>query len=67
MQEDNGQKNPGESYIKKYQKHIACSQFSNKFSINPFNTYLGKNVVYNFINSMIEESNYCSEVMKKRF
>ena len=28
---------------------------------------LGKNVVYNFISSMIEESIYCSEVMKKHF
>ena len=37
-----------------------------KFS-KPFKTYLGKDAVYNFINSMIEESKYCSDVMKKHF
>ena len=26
-----------------------------------FQTYLGKDAVYNFINSLIEESKYCSE------
>ena len=33
----------------------------------PFKTNLGKDVVYNFINSMIEESKYCNKVMKKHF
>ena len=33
----------------------------------PFKSYLGKDAVYNFINSMTEESKYCSEVMKKHF
>ena len=37
-----------------------------KFSI-PFNSHLGENVVYNFINSMIEENRYYSDVMKKIF
>ena len=37
-----------------------------KFS-NPFITYLGEDAVYNFINNMIEESKYCSDVMKKYF
>ena len=35
-----------------------------KFS-KPFEAYLGKDAVYNFINSMMEESKYCSEVIKK--
>ena len=30
-----------------------------------YKTYLGKDAVYNFIKSMIEESKYCNEVMKK--
>ena len=30
-------------------------------------TYLGEDGVYNFINSMIRESKYCSEVIKKAF
>ena len=72
MLEDNGKQNPGESYTNKYQKHITCSYgyklvcVDDKFS-TLFKTYLGKDVVDSFINSMIEESNYCSEVMKKHF
>ena len=27
-------------------------------------TYLGEDAVYNFTNSMIEESKYCSDVVK---
>ena len=34
-----------------------------KFS-KPFKTDLGKDTVYNFINNMIEESKYWSDVMK---
>ena len=37
-----------------------------KFS-KPFKSYLDKDAVYNFISSMIEESKYCSDVMKKHF
>ena len=37
-----------------------------KFS-KPFKSYLGGNVVYNFVNCMIEESRCCSDVMKKHF
>ena len=37
-----------------------------KFS-KPFKSYLGEDTVYNFINSRIEESKYCSDVMKKHF
>ena len=32
-----------------------------------FKTYLGGDAVYNFTNSMIGESKYCSEVMKRHF
>ena len=70
--EDNGKPNPEDSYTNKYQKHIACSYGyklvcnDDKFS-KPFKTYLGKDAVYNFISSMIEESKYCSDVMKKHF
>ena len=45
--EDNGKQNSKESYINKYQKHIACSYgcklvyVDGKFS-TPFKTYLGK-------------------------
>ena len=33
----------------------------------PFKTYLDEDVVYNFVNNIIEESKYCSEVMRKYF
>ena len=68
--EDNGKQNPSESYTNKYQKHVACSYGSkvvcvdDKFS-KPFKSYLGKHAVYNFISSMIEESKYCSDIMKE--
>ena len=67
--EDNGKKNSEESYTHKYQKHIACSYnyklvcADDKFS-KPLKTYLGEGAVKNFVNSMIEESKYCSEVIK---
>ena len=72
MPKDNEKHNPEESYTNKYQKHIAFSYgyklvcVGDKFS-KPIKTYLGKDAVYSFINSMIEESKYCSEVMKKHF
>ena len=59
--EDNRKQNTEESYTNKYQKHVACSYGYNfvcvddKFS-KSFKTYLGKCTVYNFINSVIEES-----------
>ena len=70
--EDNGKQNPNESCTNKHQKHVACSYWYNlvcidyKFS-KPFKSYLGEDAVYNFINSMIEESKYCCDVMKKHF
>ena len=68
--EDNGKQNPNESYTNKYKKCVACSYgyklvcAYDKFS-KPFKSYLGEDVVYNFINNMIKESIYCSDVIKK--
>ena len=70
--ENHPKQKPEESYTNKYQKHIACSYghklvcVDSKFS-KPFKTYLGKDAVYNLINSVIEESKCCNEVMKKHF
>ena len=47
-----------------YGYNLVCVE--DKFS-KPFKIYLSKNTVYNFINNMIEESKYYSEVMKKKF
>ena len=70
--EDNGKQNPNKSYANKYQKHVACSCsykllcVDDKFS-KSFKSYLGEDAINNFISSMIEESKYCSDVMKKHF
>ena len=70
VSEDNEKQNPNESYTNKYQKHVACSHgykliyVDDKFS-KPFKSCLGEDALYNFISSMIEESKYCSDVMKK--
>ena len=69
--ENNGKQNPDVSYTSKYQ-HVACSYgfklvcFDDEFS-KPFNSYLGEDFAYNFINSMIKESKYCNDMMRKRF
>ena len=67
---DDGKQNLNESYTNKYKKHLACSyklvSIGNKFS-KLFTSYLGKDTVCSFISSMIKESKYCSDVMKKDF
>ena len=58
---DNGKQNPDESYTNKYQKCV-----DDKFS-KPFKSYSGEDAVHNFINNMIEESKYCTDIMRKHF
>ena len=70
--EDNGKQNQEELYTNKYQKYVACTYgyklvfVDDKFS-QPFKTCLGEDAIYNFINNMIKESKYCSEVIEKHF
>ena len=70
--QDNVKQSPNECYTKKYQKHVACSygyklvRFDDKFS-KPVKSYLDEEAVYNFISSIIEESKYCCDVIKKHF
>ena len=58
------------SHTNKYQKHVACSYdyqlvcVDDKFS-KRFKSYLAEDAVYYFIGSMMKESKYCSDVMKK--
>ena len=72
LPEDNGKQNPSEFYTNKYQKHIAFSYgyklvcVDDKLSKSS-KWYIGEDVVYNFISSMIEKSKYCIDVMKKPF
>ena len=70
--DDNGKQNSKEAYIKKYQKHVLCSYGYKLVCVDytfskPFKSYLGEDAVYNFISSMIKESKYCSDMMKKHF
>ena len=47
-----------------YGNELVC--VNDKFS-NPFKSYLGEDAVYNFIDSILEESKYCSDMIKKHF
>ena len=66
VQEDNGKQ---KNLIRTSMKNVVYSYdykflyVDDKFS-KRFKSYLGKNAVYNFINSMIKESNYRCKVMK---
>ena len=72
--EDNGKKNPDESYGNKYQKHIASSYayklicVDDKFS-KPFKSYLGVKMLFIILLmfGMIKESKYCNDMMKDHF
>ena len=68
MPEDNGKENPNECYLNKYQKHVVYRYklvcVDDEFS-KSFKSYLGEDAIYSFINSMMEESKYCSDRMKK--
>ena len=61
--ENNERQKPKESYMNKYQKHIASS-YDYKLVCVDDNT---KRCSLNFIDSIFEESKYCSNVMKKHF
>ena len=74
--EDNEKQNPEESYTNRYQisdiKHIASSYGDKLVCVDDelsksFKTFLGGDAVYNFINNIIENSKYCSDVIKKYF
>ena len=79
MQENNEQQGSGESYTNKYKKHIACIYgyklvrvkfkfellFEVKFSKSS-KSYIGEDVVYNFINNIIGESKYCTDIKQKK-
>ena len=52
--------------------NIGCSNGYNLVCVDDefsksFRSYLGKDAICSFINSMMEESKYCSDVMKEHF
>ena len=57
---------------KKHKKHRASSYYYKKIGIDDkfsktLKSYLDEGAVYNFINSMIEGSKYCTDMIKKHF
>ena len=72
MPKDNRKQKLDQSYTNKYQEYVACSYGCKLVCVDerlskPFKTYLCVDFVYNFVNSIIKESKYCSEVMNKHF
>ena len=68
--EDIGKQNPNEFYTNKYQKHVACSYDYKSVCVHdtfskPFRLYLCEDAVYNFINTIIDESKYRSDAKNK--
>ena len=69
--ESNMKQYPVEFYLNKYQKHVSCScgyklVYVDADVSKTFKSYWGKDVLYNFIISMVKESKYCNGVMKKK-
>ena len=61
--EDNCKQNTDKSYTNKYKKHVGCSSGYKLVCVDDnfqksFKSYLGENLVYNIINSILEESKY---------
>ena len=57
------------SLIKNIKKHIACGCIYKLISVDDkfSKSYLGEDAVYNYIDSMIRKSKFCTDIMKKHF
>ena len=64
LPEDNGKQNPDEFYSNKHQKYIACS-YSNQLTCVDNKFKSDEDAVYSSSNSILEESKYYSDVIKK--
>ena len=66
------ERSPNGIYTRKYQNDVPCSFaykvvcIDNKYS-KKIILYRGKDAVYEFIKSILNEYNYCRKVMKKCF
>ena len=65
--------NNEKSYTEAYQKHIDCGygyklvcHYNDEFS-KPVQVFRGENAVYNFMEKMIEEVDWCKSIMKTHF
>ena len=64
--------NSDDSYANKYQKHVACIYDYGLVCVDDtfgqrLKSYLGEDALYYFINTMIKQSEYCTNIMKKYF
>ena len=65
--------NNEKSYTEAYQKHIDCGygyklvcHYNDEFS-KPVQVFRGENAVYNFMEKMLEEVEWCKSIIKKHF
>ena len=65
--------NNDSSYTEAYQKHTDCGYgykvvccYDDKYT-KPIQIYRGENAVYKFMEVMLDEVNYCKEVMRRNF
>ena len=65
--------NNDKSYTDAYQKHTDCGYgykviccYNDKYT-KPIKIYRGENSVYKFMECMLEEVNYCKDIIKKQF
>ena len=70
---ERGQPDSNGSYTEKFQRHIDCGSaykvvccYDDKYS-KDICIYRGENAVHKFLEQMLEEVNYCKDIVKKEF
>ena len=70
---DSCKPNDNKSFSEKYQKHVDCSYayklvccYDDKYS-KPIQAYRGRKAVYKFLETMLEEVEYCKQTYKNHF
>ena len=70
---ERGQPDSHKSYTEEFQRHIDCGSaykvvccYDDKYS-KEICIYRGENAVYKFLEQMLEEVNYCKDIVKREF
>ena len=70
---ERGQPDSDKSYTEEFQRHIDCGSaykvvccYDDKYS-KEICIYRGENAVYKFLEQMLEEVNYCKDIVKREF
>ena len=70
---ERGQPDSDKSYTEEFQRHIDCGNaykvvccYDDKYS-KEICIYRGENAVYKFLEQMLEEVNYCKDIVKREF